>query len=143
MTAIAEKQRVQAPLASAARVIRAFLAARPGPAGAARVELHAHDLQYPALVTLTPAHRPGDMTPRFEVHWAAEGADAHSSFDGALVVGADEDYDAFTLRLDGLCQPPTEIAAETARALLLDMAREIEAQIGREESAKRFAVRPQ
>lgn len=143
MTAIAEKQRVRAPLASAARVIRAFLAAHPGPAGAARVELHAHDLHYPAVITLTPAHRPGDMTPRFEVHWASEGADSHSSFDGALLVGADEDYDAFTLRLDGRYEPPTEIAAETARALLVDMAHEIEAQIGREEAAKRFAFRPQ
>jgi hypothetical protein len=126
MTAIAVKQLVHAPLGSAARTIRSFAAA------------------HPATVTLTPARRPGDMTPRFRMRWHAEGGGLQPSFDGELLVGADEDYNAFRLVLEGRYATTPSSAAEprpeTARALLVDMAREIEAQIGEEEATKLHAV---
>lgn len=150
MTEISEKQRISAPLASADRLLRAFFAAHPGPEGAARVVLHARDLQRPAVVTLTPAHRPGDMTPHYTVRWEAEGGGPYPVFRGELTVGGDEDYDSFWLRLAGGYEPPGgvagkvfdvvlghRIAEETARALLADMAGEIETQLAQEEAAKR------
>lgn len=154
MTAIAERQLVQAPLASAERTIRGFLAVHAGPDGVARIMLHAapHGHYYPAVVTLMSTHRSGDMTPRFRVHWAPEGGDPHSAFDGELSVGAVEDYNAFTLMIDGRFEPRSGVAhlfdgvvghrieAETVRALLFEMAREIEGQIRREEAAKRTSL---
>lgn len=150
MTEISAKQLVGAALASADRLLRAFFSAHPGPQGSARIVLHARDLQHPAVVTLTPAHRPGDMTPRYAVHWEPDGGGPYPVFDGQLSVGGSEDYDEFWLVLDGGYQPPLgipgkvfdavlghRIADETARALLVDVAREIEAHVAQEEAAKR------
>lgn len=149
MSAISAKELVHAPLASADRMLNAFFAAHPGPEGAARIILHARDLQRPAVVTLRSAHRPGDMTPRYAVHWEPEGGGPYPVFEGFLGVGASDDYDEFFLTLEGEYEPPlglagkmfdvvlgNRIAGETARALLADVTREIEARVAQEEAAK-------
>lgn len=134
MSAIVEKHLVHAPLGSAERTVRQFLTAHSGADGVARIFLQADPdgHRYPAIVTLRTAHRSGDMTPRFSIRWLPEGDDPHPSFEGELSVRADDDYNSFTLVLDG--RPIA--AAETAHELLADMANEIEAQIGKEECAK-------
>src|ERR1700734_2836318 len=96
MTSIVEKELVHAPLASADRLLQAFFAAHPAPEGPrARIMLRAGDAAQPAIVELTQAHRPQDMTPRYAIHWEAEGGGLYPNFDGELSVEADEDYNAF------------------------------------------------
>ena len=150
MSAIVEKDLVHAPLASANYFLQAFLAAHPAPKGAgARITLHAGDAAQPAIVSLEPAHRPEDMTPRYRVHWEAEGGGHFPIFDGELTVGADDDYDAFWLLLDGAYAPPGgvagqlfdavvghRIAATSARGLLTEIRLEIEALFTAQERAK-------
>ena len=153
MSAISEKTLVHAPLASADRLLRDFMAAhRSGDEDGALLTLHAHDLEKPALVTLKPAHRPGDMTPRYAVQWEAEGGGMYPVFTGELTVGADEDYDSFWLELNGDYKPPlgivgqvfdmvvgNRIAVATALGLLEDMRDFIENEIHAEEARKPHA----
>jgi hypothetical protein len=150
MTPIAEKQLVRAPLASAHRLLHAFFAAHPAPKGAgARVTLRAGDAKQAALVVLQQVHRPQDMTPHYKVHWEAESGGPFPVFDGELIVGGDEDYNAFWLRLAGVYVPPgglagalfdtaigKRIAEETSRTLLAEIAAAIEDRFAREELAK-------
>lgn len=152
MTEIAEKILVTAPLGSAARLLAHFMEQHPGPNGSARLTLRFRDLEAPALVSLTPDRQPGDMTPRYRVHWeAAEGAH-YPVFDGALTVGGAEDYNAFWLILNGGYEPPGgivgkvfdavvghKVAEETARGLLADMRDAIERDVAREEAQKPHA----
>jgi hypothetical protein len=150
MTKISARQRVAAPLASADRLLRWYFAQHPGPDGSARIVLRGAGLERAAIVTVTPDHRPGDMEPRYHVHWEAEGDGPYPVFDGTLSVGADEDYNTFVLDLDGGYEPPMglvgktfdlvvghRIAEETVRALLTEIQREIETKFNAEESAKR------
>jgi hypothetical protein len=151
MTAIVEKELVHAPLASADRFLKAFLADHPTTNGeGARVFLHAGDTAQPAIVSLQLAHRPEDMTPRYKVHWEAEGGGPYPVFDGELTVGADEDYDSFWLVIDGGYAPPLGIAGQmfdsvigrriataSARGLLAEMRKAIEVRFAAQELAKR------
>jgi hypothetical protein len=148
---IDEKVLVHAPLASAARFLDRYFTKHAGPKGdGARVELRAGDLSKHAVVTLVPEHRPGDMTPRYIVHWEAEEPGPYPVFDGVLTVAGDEDYNTFWLVLDGAYKPPGGIAgglfdalvghriAETVTHGLFDAIRsEIEAGFAEEERAKR------
>jgi len=155
MTSIVEKDLVHAPLASADRLLQAFFAAHPVPEGAgARIVLRAGESAQPAIVGLTRAHRPQDMTPRYAIHWEAEGGGLYPNFDGELSVEADEDYNAFWFVLNGTYVPPggvpgqlfdaaigRHIAEATARGLLNEMRVETEAIFAAQESTKRAVVR--
>jgi hypothetical protein len=150
MTAIVEKELVHAPLASANMFLETFFAAHAGPkAAGARILLHAGDAARPAIVTLQPAHRPEDMTPRYHVHWEAESGGPYPVYDGELRIDADEDYDAFWLVLDGTYEPPggpagkvfdvvigRRIATASARGLLTQIRAEIEALFSVQELTK-------
>ena len=150
MTPIAEKHLVRAPLGSAQRLLHAFFAANPAPKGAgARIALHAGDATQAAIVVLQQAHRPQDMTPHYKVHWEADGGGPFPIFDGELLVGADEDYNAFWLQLAGVYTPPggfagqlfdrvigRRIAEETSRRLLSKMAAAMERGFAGEELSK-------
>jgi hypothetical protein len=149
MTKITSRQRVNAPLGSAKRLLLHYLSGHPGPDGAARITLRAGGLERAAVVTLTPAHRPQDMEPRFAVHWEAEAGGPYPAFNGTLAVGGAEDYDAFSLDLDGDYEPPLGVAGKafdmvvghriadaTVRELLVEIQRAIEAQFQAEEAAK-------
>jgi hypothetical protein len=150
MTAIVEKELVHAPLASANGFLKLFFATRAAPKGeGARILLHAGDAAHSVIVTLQPAHRPEDMTPRYHVHWEAESGGPYPVYDGELSIGADEDYDAFWLVLDGTYAPPggpagkvfdvvigQRIAAASARGLLSEIRAEIEVLFSAQERAK-------
>jgi hypothetical protein len=150
MSVISEKALVRAPLASAGRLLDRFMAAhRANDDGGARLVLRAHELEKPAIVSLTAAHRPGDMTPRYDVHWKAEGGGTYPEFNGQLTIGGDSDYETFWLELNGDYKPPlgivgqvfdavvgNRIATETARGLLDDMRGHIENEVQDEEARK-------
>ena len=150
MSHISERVIVRAPLAWAERLLAAFFAANPAPAGeGARVILHAAEVSEPAIVTLTKAHRPEDMTPRCAVHWQAEGGGAFPEFDGFLTVEADEDYNSYWLAIDGSYKPPGglagkifdavighRIAVATTRNLLISSRETAETVFNREEALK-------
>jgi hypothetical protein len=150
MTPIDEKELVHAPLAAADRLLQAFFAAHPAPKGVgARVILRAGEMAQPAIVSLTRAHQPADMTPRYAIHWEAEAGGPYPNFDGEITIGADEDYNAFWFVLKGTYAPPGgvagqlfdaaighRIAAGTARGLLTEMRTETEAFFEAQERAK-------
>jgi len=150
MTAIAEKALVHAPLASASGFLEAFFADRAAPQGeGARVILRAGNAGHAAILTLKPAHRPEDMTPRYRVHCEADGSGPYPTYDGELSIGADVDYDAFWLVLEGAYAPPggpagkifdvvagRAIAAAAARGLLAQIRAEIEVLFSAQERAK-------
>jgi hypothetical protein len=150
MTAIVEKELVHAPLASAGGFLEDFFANHAAPKSqGARITLHAGDAAHVAIVTLKPARRPEDMTPRYHVHWEAEGGGPYPIYDGELSIGADVDYDAFWLVLDGAYAPPggpagklfdavvgRNVAARSARGLLAEMRAEIEVLFSAQERAK-------
>lgn len=151
MSSIQAKQIVNAPLASAARLLHVYLDAHePHPSGGVKLLLHARNLERDAVVTLVPAHRPQDMTPRFTVHWEPAEPGPYPVFDGVLTVEAGDDYDVFRLALEGTYQPPlglagkafdavfgNRIAEQTARELLAEIAGVVEARVRDEEAAKR------
>lgn len=150
MTAIAEKELVHAPLASADAFLKAYLAAHQAPKGdGARIVLQAGSMAQAAIITLHPAHRPADMTPRYKVHWEAEGGGPFPVFDGELTIGSDVDYNAFYVVIDGEYAPPGGIAGQVfdavvghriatacARGLLNEIRTEIEARFAAQERAK-------
>jgi hypothetical protein len=150
MSTILAKQTVKAPLASAARLLQVYLQSHPQhDGGGVRIALRAHTLEAPAVVTLTPAHRPQDMAPRFTVHWEAEGDGPYPVFDGILTVEGGDDYDEFRLALEGTYRPPLGIAGKafdlmvgnriadrTAHKLLADIGGVMEARFANEEAAK-------
>jgi hypothetical protein len=150
MALIAEKQLVHAPLASADSLLRAALATRTSPASAgARIVLRAGTAKESVIVEVKSAHQPADMTPRYDIHWEAEDGGAFPIFDGQLTIGADEDYNAFFLVLEGAYEPPGgvagrifdvaighRIAEASARGLLSELRDEIERHFGAIESAK-------
>lgn len=151
MTRLAERGLVRAPLASAARFLTAFVAANAAPGGkGARVVLHVGGFSEPAIVTLTPTHQPGDMTPRFGIHWEAEGGGTFPVFYGELIVQADDDYNAFWIAIDGTYEPPAGIvgkvfdvivgerlAAETTKNLIAMIRDYVERLFQSEEQHKR------
>jgi hypothetical protein len=150
MTRIAAKQIVLAPLASAGRFLDDFFNAhREATTGEAHVVLKAGDLAREAIVTLTPAHRPGDMTPRYAVSWKDAQDGPYPHFSGTLEVESDEDYGASWIALDGTYAPPggiggrvfdamigSRIADATARTLLLEIRDEAERHFAVEEAGK-------
>jgi hypothetical protein len=152
MTNIAERELVHAPLAAAADLIAVFLTDNAAPGGSgARVVLEAGHFNQPATVTVNLNHQRGDMTPRYTVHWEAEGysSDMFPVFDGILLVESDEDYNSFWLAIDGTYEPPGSlagkmfdavlghrIAAETTRNLLSRVRESIETHFQREERDK-------
>ena len=150
MSTILKKQTVDAPAAAAGRLLQAYLDAHPKhETGGIRIVLRARTLEAPAVVTLTPAHRPQDMAPRFSVHWEAESDGPYPVFDGILTVEGGDDYDEYRLALEGTYQPPLGIAGKafdlvvgnriadrTAQELLADIAGVMEARFANEEAAK-------
>lgn len=150
MSDISERELVRAPLAAADSLLNVFLAAHPGPREEdARVLLRAANVSEPAVVTITKAHRPSDMTPRYAVHLEAEGEGAFPIFDGSLSVEAGEDYNSFWLAVEGSYSPPgglagkmfdvlvgNRIAGEAARNLLIAMRDTAEATFARQEKNK-------
>lgn len=153
MTPIAEKLLVRAPLASAHRLLHAYLDAHPAPKGTgARIVLRAGEATQAAIVVLQAVRRPQDMTPHYKVHWSAEGGGPFPVFDGVLTVGGDEDYNAFWLTLEGVYVPPggvvgqvfdavigRRIAEATARGLLAQVRDGSEQFFNAEERAKQSA----
>jgi hypothetical protein len=111
--------------------------------------LRAGEAEQPAIVTLHPLHRPEDMTPRYSVHWEAEGGGHFPIFDGELVIEADEDYNSFFLALDGEYVPPGglpgyvfdavighRIADAAVHGLLSEICAEAERRFAAAEAAK-------
>jgi hypothetical protein len=154
MSSILEKVLVNAPLAAADSLLHAFVATHVVPDGAgARVVLHAGDVAHAAIVRLSSAHRPEDMTPRYRVRWEAADIGPYPVFDGELLIGADNDYEAFWLRLNGTYTPPggvagqvfdvlagRRIATSVAYNLLSEMRAAIEAQFAAQEQAKALFI---
>lgn len=149
MTKIATRRHVAAPLGSAGRFMQGYLDDHPGPNGAARIVLHAIGLERAATVSLTPAHRPQDMEPRYAVHWGAEAGGPYPIFDGVLAVGGADDYNSFSLDIEGTYEPPLGLAGKafdvvlgqriadaTLGALLAEIQVSIEARFQAEEAAK-------
>ena len=150
MTSIVEKERVAVPLGAAERFIAVYLAEHRAPSGeGARVTLRAGELERPAIISIDPLQRPGDMAPRFNVHWESEAAGPYPVFDGILTVDAGDDYNTFWLALDGGYEPPggvlgkafdavvgKRVSEETTRGLLRNMRDEIEAKFAGEERGK-------
>jgi hypothetical protein len=119
MSHVSERELVRAPLAWADRLLTAFVTANPAPSGeGARVILHAAEISEPAIISLMPAHRPEDMTPRYAVRWHAENGGVFPVFDGFLTVEADEDYNSYWLVIDGEYEPPGWLAGKVFDAVL-------------------------
>jgi hypothetical protein len=149
MTNIEQRQLVHAPLASAQRFLDAFFSAHRDANDEAHITLHAGEVARDAIVTLAPAHRPSDMTPRYSVHWKDANDGPYPAFAGTLTVAGDEDYDAFWLVLEGAYAPPggiggqifdavigKRIAESTANGLLEEVRDETERQFAAEEANK-------
>jgi hypothetical protein len=150
MASLSSKHLAHAPLASADRLLNAYLDRYRDAAGATRLTLRAAGFEKPVLVVVTPAQRPADMTPRYTVHWEAEGGGPYPVFDGTLTVESDEDYESFWLSLEGSYAPPLglvgdvfdamvgrRVADETARRLLADIVDTIEERVNGEEAEKK------
>jgi hypothetical protein len=145
-----EKQLVHAPLASAPHLIEAVLREHVPPNGSgSRIVLRAGGVAQAAIVGIRAIHRPADMTPRFAVHWEAEGDGPYPIFEGELHVEADEDYQTFFLTLEGGYEPPggaagqvfdavigRHVAIASARGLLQQLCTEIESLFAAEERRK-------
>ena len=153
MTQIEQRQLVHAPLASAKRFLDGFFAAHAGTDGDARITLHAGEFARNAIVTLTPAPRPADMTPHFTVDWKDADNGPYPDFHGTITVAGDEDYNAFWLVLEGTYAPPggiggqifdavigKRIAESTALRLLDDIRVETERLFEAEEARKSHAT---
>ena len=84
----------------------------------ARVTLRAGELEKAAVVTLVPAPRPADMTPRCALRWESEQPGPYPIFDGELTVGSDDDYNAFWLVIAGTYQPPGGLVGQVFDALV-------------------------
>jgi hypothetical protein len=150
MTTITERALIHAPLPAAPGLLAGFFAAHPAPTGTgSRLIFHAGNIETPAIVLVAPAHLPGEMTPRYTVHWEADGHAGFPVFQGVLTVEADEDYDAFWLRLAGWYTPPAGIigaafdavvgkrlASETAHNLLAEIREAVEAVFRQQERSK-------
>jgi hypothetical protein len=150
MTKIEVRQLVHAPLASAKRFLDGYFAAhRDANDDAAHVTLHAGEISRDAVVTLAPAHRPADMTPRFSVKWKDAQDGPYPHFDGTIVVAGDVDYSSFWLVLEGEYAPPggiggalfdavigKRIAETTAAGLLVEIRDETERVFQAEEARK-------
>jgi hypothetical protein len=119
MTKIEQRQLVHAPLASAKRFLDGFFTAHhDANDDAAHVTLHAGEISRDAIVTLSPAHRPGDMTPRFTVKWKDAQDGPYPHFDGTIVVAGDDDYGSFWLVLEGEYAPPGGIGGQIFDAVI-------------------------
>jgi hypothetical protein len=150
MSAITEKKLVHAPLASANLFLQALFANHTVPNGeGARIVLRVGKAAQLVIVNLQPAHRPADMTPHYRVNWETESSGPFPIFNGELTIGADDDYNAFWLVLDGTYAPPGgvagqlfdavfghRLAAASARSLLTDMRVEIDSLFAAQERVK-------
>lgn len=87
------------------------------------------------------------------IHWTPEGGGPYPDFKGELTVRADESYRRAVLELRGVYMPPlgtfghafdlvlgAKIASRTARALLQEIAGEMERYFAQDESFKERAV---
>jgi hypothetical protein len=118
MSTIVEKALVHAPLAAADSLLQAFFATHRAPDGvSAQIILHAGDVAHAAVVRLEAAHRPEDMTPRYRVYWETAEPGPYPVYTGELLIGADNDYDTFWLKLDGTYTPPGGIAGQVFDAI--------------------------
>lgn len=61
------------------------------------------------IATIQPHHLSADMAPRYRVQWAPELPGPLPLFAGELLVGGNNDFDSFSLRLHGTYSPPLGI----------------------------------
>lgn len=108
-----------------------------------------------AIVTVAPLQDPGAAFPSYGVAWSSATAGLSPTFVGRLEVEADDEYNAFFLRLSGDYEPPIGIAGvvsnpaaarSIARSalgeLLASIAGHIEGRYRRAERAKIAARAP-
>lgn len=101
------------------------------------------------IATIQAHHLSADMAPRYRVQWAPEVPGPLPLFAGELVVGGDDDFDSFSLRLSGTYTPPLgifgkgfdlaighRIAIATADDLLHNIQRAIERDYRADEARK-------
>ncbi|MEO7202908.1 MAG: hypothetical protein ABI431_08570 [Candidatus Tumulicola sp.] len=106
-------------------------------------------LERSVIVTIERLHLVGEMVPTYTVRWGPTEPGPFPTFTGTLHVDADDDYDTFSLRLDGAYEPPLgligaafdgiiggRIAAMCSRNLLSLIAGEIEANYAKDEAEK-------
>lgn len=114
------------------------------------LSLKAGALEKPVLVSYERGEDPMRFDEPWRVHWTPEGGGPYPDFDGELTVRADESYRSAILELRGGYVPPlgtfgqafdllvgSRIAAATARTLLQQIARLMEARYCDEEAAKK------
>jgi hypothetical protein len=138
MTRLMERDLSVAPLDAADGLLRAFFATHPSPQGiGSRIVLRAGMAALPAIVTTERVQGPSEPSPRYSIHWEAEGG-PYPEFDGELIIATA--HSGFWLVLIGVYVPPGGIAGQafdmtvgrliarsTARNLLRNMRVEIEA----------------
>jgi hypothetical protein len=114
-----------------------------------RVPLGGGDLAKDVSVTVGPGVDPMHFDQPWKIHWTPKGGGPYPDFDGELTVRADENYTSAFLELRGTYRPPggplgaafdhvagAHIATATAKALLAELARNMEARYHRDEQAK-------
>jgi hypothetical protein len=163
-TRIAQRTLVQCPIGQADLRVADFFRAHSGADGAESQLSLWVDAGLPGLampvrltrsvnVSITPAHRVGEMAPSYHVTWAPAQRGPFPLFDGSLHVEGTDDYDAFYLVLEGSYEPPlgligaafdvivgARIASLCSRNLLAVIAEEIEGAYAVDEAAKRVAA---
>jgi len=113
------------------------------------LSLKAGTLEKPVLVTYERGEDPMRFDEPWCVHWTPKGGGPYPDFDGEVTVRADESYRSAILELRGEYVPPlgpfgqasdmlvgSRIAAATARTLLQQVARLMEARYNDEEASK-------
>jgi hypothetical protein len=121
-TSISERALIHAPLGAADGLLAGFFAAHPARTDTgARLIFHAGNIETPAIVLVAAAHMPGDMTPRYTVHWESDGTYRPP----AGIIGA-----AFDAVIGN------RLAAETAHNLLAEIRDAVEAVFHQQERSK-------
>jgi hypothetical protein len=105
-------------------------------------------------VTIQREIRVGEMVPTYVVRWEPSEPGPFPTFEGTLSVHGEDDYNSFTLAIEGAYEPPggvvgaafdgiigARVAGACARNLLAQIAGEIEAAFAKDEAEKREEVR--
>jgi hypothetical protein len=156
MTRIAERRPVECPYHFARSYLGEVL--EPAAASGARrtilltVPVADRALAKEVIVEFAVALDPRHFDEPWAVHWEPKGGGPYPTFDGTLVVRADETYDRSVLELDGEYAPPLgaagaifdavvgkRIAEFTARGLLGRIGSALEARYQTEEAKKKTA----
>jgi hypothetical protein len=118
------------------------------------LSLKAGSLEKPVLVTYERGEDPMHFDEPWLVHWSPKDGGPYPDFDGEIIVRADESYRSAVLELRGEYVPPlgtfgqafdllvgSRIAAASARTLLQQIARLMEARYCDDESSKHQSAR--